>query len=465
MPSHSDVPNNIGRRDALQRTAAMALATMFPATRRAAHRGSTAPVRPYLDAAKRAAQWITQSQQSDARGAWWPVDPLKPADIQTNLYSGTAGIVLFYLELYDATRDHQYLVRATAGAEYLIATLPASPAALTGEAAGLYTGLAGIAYTLERTYAATRDEKYLAAAQRAMQSVHASELLSTGGGWNASNDIVSGTAGIGLTMLWASRALLDARATDAAARAGQQLLGAGQQQTTGIKWELQPGVTRRYPNFSHGTAGVSFFLASLAAQTGDPTLRDAAVGGALYLQSIAETTASGGHRVMHSEPGGEQLFYMSWCHGPAGTARLFHQLAVLTRQPAWSDYVDALARGIVDSGVPDVHPDTSGFWNNISQCCGNCGISEFFIAQHRRTRNPADLAFATRVVDNTLSRATSDGDGLKWVQAENRVQPDVQIAQTGLMQGAAGVGLALLHLDGAIRHRVPFITLPDSPSW
>jgi hypothetical protein len=39
----------------------------------------------------------------------------------------------------------------------------------------------------------------------------------------------------------------------------------------------------------------------------------------------------------------------------------------------------------------------------------------------------------------------------------------VVLAQTGLMQGAAGVGLSMLRLDGALRSRRPVIALPDSP--
>jgi hypothetical protein len=39
------------------------------------------------------------------------------------------------------------------------------------------------------------------------------------------------------------------------------------------------------------------------------------------------------------------------------------------------------------------------------------------------------------------------------------------VAQTGLMQGAAGVGLALLHLDGALSARSPAVVLPDAPNW
>jgi lantibiotic modifying enzyme len=110
--------------------------------------------------------------------------------------------------------------------------------------------------------------------------------------------------------------------------------------------------------------------------------------------------------------------------------------------------------------VPQRSP---GFWNNISQCCGNCGVSDFFVSLHGLTGGAAHLAFAQRVADDTLDRATAEGDGYKWVQAENRVSPSVVLAQTGLMQGAAGVGLSMLRLDGAMRGRKPTIVLPDSP--
>ena len=62
-----------------------------------------------------------------------------------------------------------------------------------------------------------------------------------------------------------------------------------------------------------------------------------------------------------------------------------------------------------------------------------------------------------------LGRATRDSRGTRWVQAENRIQPDVLVAQTGYMQGAAGIGMWFLRLDGAQRQRAPFVRFPDSP--
>ena len=125
----------------------------------------------------------------------------------------------------------------------------------------------------------------------------------------------------------------------------------------------------------------------------------------------------------------------------------------------------SLAQGIVDSGVPEQHPDGSGYWNNISQCCGSSGIVEFFIAMQALTGDAKHLAFARRVMDDAVARGTADGDAIKWIQSEHRVRPELLVAQTGLMQGAAGVALALLHLDGAMTRRAAAVQLPDSPDW
>ena len=67
-----------------------------------------------------------------------------------------------------------------------------------------------------------------------------------------------------------------------------------------------------------------------------------------------------------------------------------------------------------------------------------------------------------RVRANTLSRATAEGEGLKWIQAETRVSPNEVVAQPGYMQGAAGVGSFYLHADALAKGRKSPIIWPDS---
>src|SRR5262249_17562547 len=127
----------------------------------------------------------------------------------------------------------------------------------------------------------------------------------------------------------------------------------------------------------------------------------------------------------------------------------------------WMDWVRKCANGIMESGLPDRR--TSGFWNNVSQCCGSAGVAEFFLDLYRLTGERRYLAFSQRMADDFLGRATHDAQGGAWVQAEHRVKPDLLIAQTGYMQGAAGIGVGLLHLDAGLRGMKPPIRLPDNP--
>ncbi len=448
------------RREAL---AGLAAAAVVASGRRSSARTTLDQERPYLDAALRAQRWLTRQVINTPTGVTWAADPGNPKTVQQNLYSGSPGVVLFYLELYRATGDAGALALAEQGAAYLAdaATGPGAVKAFAGESAGLYTGLAGIAYVLERTGRAANRGEFLEAARSAVSLIkHLARPTQSGVEWSESNDIISGTSGIGLTLLWAAQALGDGESIGLAARAGRTLLVNGIPVPGGLTWPISPRVPRRYPNFSHGAAGASYFLASLYEATNDRRFLDAAIKGATYLQSVATETASGGRMIFHSEPGNEKLFYLSWCHGPAGTARLYHKLGAVSGDRDWGRYVDRLTAATRDMKVPERSP---GFWNNISQCCGNCGVIEYLVSLYALNGDTRHLDYARHIAADALARATPDEDGLKWIQAEHRVQPENVVAQTGLMQGAAGVGLAMLHLDGALTQRKPFIVLPDSP--
>src|SRR5687767_6254180 len=139
--------------------------------------GTTA--RPHLDTALRAERWIRSARQTTPEGARWPADPLKPAVVSTDLYNGMAGVVLFYLELFAATGDQAHLREATAGADYLIARIPELPsgradstgARVRTPECGLYTGLAGTAYVLERTATLSGQRRYRDAMTRCLDLV------------------------------------------------------------------------------------------------------------------------------------------------------------------------------------------------------------------------------------------------------------------------------------------------------
>ncbi len=450
-----------------------------------------APTSSYGEGALAAAAWLRSVARPTDAGRVWPADPHDTGAIATSLYTGTPGVVLFFLELAAHTGDAAWLEDARAGADELTARVEAAadPNATsvdpTMRAAGLYSGVAGVGFVLHETWRATGEPRYRDAALQAVELIHAqARRVGAGVDWVDSTDIVSGSAGTGLFLLYAAREMEHPASLRLAERAGRRLLEVAETHETGLGWRINPEYPRLMPNFSHGTAGVAYFLAALHEANDDPIVLDAAVAGANRLLSLAETEGDV-CLVFHHTEGGEQLQYLSWCHGPAGTARTFYKLWQITGDPVWMDWTRKSANGVYSSGIPETL--TEGFWNNVGQCCGSAGVAEFAMALHEISgaetpgaRGSDGLAagagpgssgstqmhieFARTVADDLLSRASADGDGLMWIQAENRVDPDGLVAQTGYMQGAAGIGMMLLHLDAIEAGRTPArIVFPDSP--
>jgi len=134
----------------------------------------------------------------------------------------------------------------------------------------------------------------------------------------------------------------------------------------------------------------------------------------------------------------------------------------LTRDPAYLQWTDRLAQGVVQSGIPEEL--TTGYWNVVCQCCGSAAVTELFVSLWAATGRKDYLAFAQRVARQLVSRGTNlDGKGLRWYQAWTRLKPWEVSAETGYSIGAAGVGAALLHVHLAEQGKYRTILLPDNP--
>jgi lantibiotic modifying enzyme len=413
--------------------------------------------RAYWNAAESAARWVSGAALPASGGLVWPADPRDCETVDASLYAGSPGPVLFLLEAYRYTGDRRYLVTARAGADALL------PAINDENGHGLYVGVAGVGFALGEAYLITRDPKYRDGALRAVQVIRdGARKVGDGVEWSDETDIISGGSGTGLFLLWAARELDAPSARDLAANAGRRLIALGQPRGRGqLGWMLDSTYALELPNFSHGAAGVAYFLATLYRETHDRTFLEAALAGARYLTSISDRQGDG-CLVLH-DGANPKMYYLGWCHGPAGTARLYYRLFQVTQDPVWMEWTRRAAEGAVAAGAPDrvVIP---GEWNNVSRCCGVAGQGQFFLSMYRLTKERRYFDLAARGTALLLEKASTDADRSRWIQAENRKQPDQVMAQTGLMQGASGIGLWLLHAaafrDGK---ELPMIVLPDDP--
>jgi lantibiotic modifying enzyme len=414
----------------------------------------------YLDAALKAAGWIQSCLVDTPRGILWQVNPDLPGGVDSSLYAGYPGIILFLLELHHSTKDSNWLEEAKRGAQILISSLPdpLSPP-LKGEDTGLYTGVAGQGFVLQEIFLATGEDIYRQAAMYCLEILQTSAHTAEDGvQWSSVTDIISGSAGIGLFLIDFYRRLKAPAALELAVRTGKRLLQLGiNEPDGGLSWKMSPDFPRVMPNFSHGTAGVAYFLAALYEVTRQTCFLDAALAGARYLLSI--TSPDG--LVCHHFPDGKGLFYLGWCHGPAGTSRLYHKMRQITGDPLWNKAVIHAAEGILHSGIPDRL--TPGFWNNVGICCGNAGVADFFLDLYALTGRDDFLEFARRLTDHLLLRSTSTPTGLKWIHADLQREPDNLSAETGLMKGAAGIGMHLLRWDAFEKATETIIKMPDSP--
>jgi lantibiotic modifying enzyme len=411
--------------------------------------------RPYLGAAEKAAAWIQASEVRSAQGLSWPAVPKDPASVSVDLYSGMPGVVLFFLDAYHATGKKSYLSEACAGADFLLSR----SSGIGGY--GLYEGRSGAAFVLEETFRTSGDSKYRRGFLEALEEIK-THALPAGSGieWSTTTDIISGGAGTGLFLIYGFQETGDRAWLDLAARAGARLIELGVPENGGLKWAMDPSFPRLMPNFSHGTAGIAYFLASLYQETKDRKFLDGALAGAKYLLSIAKTERDS-CLIFHDEPDNKDLYYLGWCHGPVGTARLFYLLSDATGDKAWLDWVRKSANGLIQSGIPE--QETPGFWNNAGICCGLAGVGEFFLDLYRALGDTAYLEFSKRVASRLLAKATVEEGRMFWVQAEHRTRPDFLFAQTGYMQGAAGIGTFLLRLAAADRKEGRRVVFPDTP--
>jgi lantibiotic modifying enzyme len=285
--------------------------------------------------------------------------------------------------------------------------------------ATLHGAGAGITYFLTKLACTTDDDRVGAAARQAARFVASSPHDGRFG-------FYTGYAGLVLAVQHAATSLDDADL--------ERLADAAQPTAGGIEWPAWPDGRGPWQELFHGTAGIALVAAEigrldlagaagrrlvglgLSADAGRwwrsrpddhqpaPNIAHGTAGIAYALATLGERTGDG-----------RDPYSLGCCSGPPGLGCLFLRLASLTGDDAWTEWALRCARAVRSSGLPTrLYP---GFWDNVGQ---------------------------------------------RWHNIEHTAADPVLPAQTGWMQGAAGIGASLLR---AYRVLTDGTAGPWLPSW
>ena len=402
------------------------------------------------DAARRAFDWIGSVAVEVDGGLGWLDDGVLADD----LYSGTAGVLVGCAEAAAAGLGP---AQVSAGARARLLWLAARGAGVaTLPDDGLFSGWAGVAVALRAWSHAAGDAVAAAAAGRVTSQI-AGRILRAPDGAPGCTDVISGDAGILLALI----ADDSGAAVQAAHVLAGRLAGAGEPGPDGLHWRMAADREYLMPGFSHGTAGVAYALAIAGRTLDRGDLVDVATRGARALLAIGHHP--GGWAVPLAIPPGPRgpAVAYGWCHGAAGTIRLFLLLNEIDPQPRWQHAVDACLRALRDSRLPlRLYP---GYWDNLARCCGTAGVGELLLDRYQATGDTALLDWAGTLAADVADRAASTPHGVTWSNTEYTRTPPELPAEPGFMQGAAGIAgwLARFH---ALRAR-PDTPPRPSPAW
>ena len=367
-----------------------------------------------------------------------------------DLYCGTAGVLLGCAEAVDAGIDTRET--ATAARDRLVHLSGHPELAVLGGGDGLFDGWSGVAVAL-RAWARVADDGEAGHAGDVVREAVASRVIDEPMTDLARyTDVISGDAGLLLALLPATSDRSLAAVEVLADRLVAVAEPAPDRSARGLQWRMTAGWPSLMPGFSHGTAGVAYALAQAGQALGRGDLFDVAVRGAEALLEV-------GHRstpwaipaeLPVGSKGDQTMF--GWCHGAAGTSRLFVLLDDVAPDPRWPRAVGACLDALRASRLPErLYP---GYWDNLARCCGTASVGQVLHDQYQATGDRETLAWAGVLADDVLGRALRIGPGFAWSNTEHTVTPPDLPPEPGFMQGAAGIA-GWLARHGALRRGGP----------
>ena len=180
-----------------------------------------------------------------------------------DLFNGTAGVILFFLRLYDHYRQPLYLQACTSAADILLQ----HPAALRQEYYTLYTGATGLLYLCIKMYEATCEDKYLQHALQFLEHFEPGILDHV-----VQDDFISGHAGNIFVLTYLHAHTKHDALPPLIRRLTDKMIHHARIAPQGLRWGHIKRSFDCLTGFSHGASGIGYALLQAAQYFGDDGL-------------------------------------------------------------------------------------------------------------------------------------------------------------------------------------------------
>jgi lantibiotic modifying enzyme len=404
-----------------------------------------------MDLARRAFDWIASVAVAADGGLGW----LEDGALADDLYSGTAGVLLGCAEAEAAGLGPPHVAAGARGR--LLSLARHGPGVATMPDDGMFSGWAGVAVALRAWSDATGDPAAGEAAAQVTRQI-AGRVMQAPPDPLRYTDVISGDAGLLLVLIADDSDV----SVQAAQILGGRLADAAEPFPEGLHWRMAAGWERIMPGFSHGTAGAAYALAAAGRALHRGDLVDVAIRGAEAILGAGDQPGGWAVPLLIPPRPDRPAVNYGWCHGPAGTARLFVLLDGIDPQPRWQHAIDASLQALRDSRLPArLYP---GYWDNLARCCGTAGVGQFLLDRYQATGDTALLDWAGVLAADVVARTLTTAPGVSWSNTEHTRTPPGLAPEPGFMQGAAGIAgwLSRLH---ALRTRPGSLVGRPGPAW
>jgi len=346
----------------------------------------------YLGYARQVGEWIAEHRKS-----------IEGPEV----YDGAAGVALFLFDLHRATSDDRW--------KELGRNLLDRARSVKADDAGLYTGLAGLGQVLLDAARATDDPKLVAEAKAVARRLPAPRAT----------DIISGAAGTGIFLLNLHAETGEKEWLEKAVALGDYLEKLAVREEGRARWPVTAGSDRVYIGFSHGAAGIGYFLLHLGLAAEDEKYLTLAEEAAAFVKANG-TTLGSGLAFTKMVPPRKKAYPVQWCHGSPGIALFFDAMHAALGGREYERLRDECVRADVIEGRA---ARVGG-----CQCHGVAGNAETFVTVYRTTGDARLLDVARRFADDLIA----DGK-VKTSIGSHSYGP-------GYMTGLAGIGRFFLRL-------------------